>query len=159
MDLIGGIFILAVASLILTSICVGFIICGVLVLWRRDERKPKGMTGEEKPTGPNIDTPQSAQMPQDSKDVQSQLAQLSKAVSDMARQSGEMHKWAQSRGLSNTGLAVIGLGLATIGIAYASAIPPQPVNPDIAISGIVFILSGFLLQVASNFWPRKPKLK
>ena len=43
MDLIGGIFILAVASLILTSICMGFIICGVIVLWRRDERKPKGM--------------------------------------------------------------------------------------------------------------------
>lgn len=40
MDLIGGIFILAVASLILTSICVGFIICGVIVLWRRDETKP-----------------------------------------------------------------------------------------------------------------------
>lgn len=39
MDLIGEIFILAVTSLVLTSICLGFVICGVIVLWRRDERK------------------------------------------------------------------------------------------------------------------------
>ncbi len=41
MDLIGGIFILAVASAILTSICVGFVICAVIFFWRRDERKAK----------------------------------------------------------------------------------------------------------------------
>lgn len=41
MDLIDGIFMLAVASLILTSICVGFVICAVIVFWRRDEKKPK----------------------------------------------------------------------------------------------------------------------
>ena len=163
MDLIGGIFILAVASLILTSICVGFIVCGVIVLWRRDERKPKEMAGEGNPTGPNVDTPQSDQMPQDSKDVQNQLAQLNKAVSDMARQLGEVRRWTQSGWLSNTGLCLVTVGLAVYSFALAFAVTPQTVKLDVAIIGIGVVVVGWVLLVASlvasNLWPRKPKLK
>ena len=165
MDLIGGIFMLAVASLILTSICVGFIICGVIVLWRRDERKPKGMAGEENSTGPNVDTPQSAQMPQDSKDVQSQFAQLNKAVSGMARQLGEMHRWTQHGWLFNTGLCLVAVGLAVYSLAFALDATPQTVNLYLEILGILVSVVGWLLLVAclvlvvSNLWSRKSKLK
>ena len=159
MDLIGGIFILAVASLILTSICLGFIICGVIVLWRRDERKPKGMAGEEKPTGPNIDTPQSAEMPQDSKDVQSQLAQLNKAVSGMARQLGEMHRWTKYEWLSTYGFCSVALGLGAYGLALALAATPQIVNLCLAMIGIALVMLGCGLLVARIIVSRKPKLK
>ena len=159
MDLIGGIFILAVASAILTSICVGFIICGVIVLWKRDERKPKEMAGEESVTRPNVDTPQSAQMPQDSKDVQSQFAQLNKAVSGMARQLDEVHRWTKSEWLITYGLCIVALGIAAYSLAVALAAIPQTVNLCLAIIAIALVVLGVVLLVASIIVSRKLKLK
>jgi hypothetical protein len=79
-------------------------------------------------------------------DVKSQHALLNQAVSSLSKLVAEERRRPVSESLSKSGLGVVGLGLAVIGLSYTL------VNlPHLAIIGISVVALGFLLQLVSNF--------
>ncbi|MBL7209002.1 MAG: hypothetical protein ISS52_02785 [Dehalococcoidia bacterium] len=128
----------------------GLIIGGSFLLRRRNIKKQRERANEERVTAPDIDTLQSDQITQDSRDVQSQLAELNKVVSGMSKRLEELYRELKPGWLTHTGIGVTGVGIAFLSYAHVSATTPT-FDLRIAVGSVITILLGYALIVAGYF--------